>query len=58
MRPFRIIERLCTGCGNCLYYCKENTIRIKNGMPVLVEDKCVQCGVCGDWVPTQEQLFP
>ena len=45
-KPIRTKERLCTGCGNCVYYCKENAIRIKNGMSVLDDDKCVQCGVC------------
>jgi dissimilatory sulfite reductase (desulfoviridin) alpha/beta subunit len=37
---------LCTGCGSCVYYCKEKAIIIKNGISVLDEDKCVQCGVC------------
>jgi anaerobic sulfite reductase subunit C len=46
VRPIRTKERLCTGCGNCVYYCKENAIRIKNGLSVLDEGKCVQCGVC------------
>lgn len=46
IKPVRTKERLCTGCGNCVYYCKENAIRIKNGLSVLDEAKCVQCGVC------------
>jgi anaerobic sulfite reductase subunit C len=37
---------LCTGCGSCRQYCKEDAIRIKNGISVLNEEKCVQCGVC------------
>ncbi len=44
--PVRTKERLCTGCGNCVYYCKENAIRVRNGISVLDESKCVQCGVC------------
>ncbi len=46
VKPVRTKERLCTGCGNCVYYCKENAIKIRNGISVLDESKCVQCGVC------------
>jgi anaerobic sulfite reductase subunit C len=46
VKPVRTKERLCTGCGNCVYYCKENAIKIKNGISVLDESNCVQCGVC------------
>jgi anaerobic sulfite reductase subunit C len=46
VKPVRTKERLCTGCGNCVYYCKESAIRIKNGLSILDDDKCVQCGVC------------
>jgi anaerobic sulfite reductase subunit C len=46
VKPVRTKERLCTGCGNCVYYCKENAIKIRNGISVLDESRCVQCGVC------------
>jgi dissimilatory sulfite reductase (desulfoviridin) alpha/beta subunit len=46
VNPVRTTERICTGCGNCVHYCKENAIRIKNGISVLDEGTCVQCGVC------------
>jgi dissimilatory sulfite reductase (desulfoviridin) alpha/beta subunit len=39
-------EGLCTGCGSCVYYCRENAIRIRNGISELNEEKCVQCGTC------------
>ena len=45
IRPVRT-SGLCTGCGTCVQYCKENAIVIKNGISVLDPDKCVQCGVC------------
>ncbi len=45
VRPLRIAG-LCTGCGSCVEYCKEKAIKIRNGISVLKEDKCVQCGVC------------
>jgi anaerobic sulfite reductase subunit C len=46
VKPVRTSERLCTGCGSCVQYCKESAIKIKNGISVLDEGKCVQCGVC------------
>ena len=46
VNPVRTTERICTGCGNCVHYCKENAIKIKNGISVLDEGTCVQCGVC------------
>jgi len=45
IRPVRT-PGLCTGCGTCVEYCRENAIAIKNGVSVLREDRCVQCGVC------------
>jgi len=45
IRPLRI-PGLCTGCGTCVEYCKERAITLKNGISVLDESKCVQCGVC------------
>ncbi|HXX54675.1 MAG TPA: 4Fe-4S binding protein [Methanoregula sp.] len=46
VQPVRTSERLCTGCGNCVSYCKESAIRIRNGISELDENKCVDCGVC------------
>ena len=37
---------LCTGCGTCMEYCKEGAISLKDGISVLDESKCVQCGIC------------
>ncbi len=45
VRPIRT-EGLCTGCGSCVLYCRENAIRIRNGISELDEEKCVQCGTC------------
>ena len=46
VKPLRTDDRICTGCGSCVQYCKENAIRIKDGNSVLDEEKCVECGVC------------
>ncbi|MCK9278427.1 MAG: 4Fe-4S binding protein [Methanoculleus sp.] len=45
IRPLRT-PGLCTGCGTCVEYCKQCAIVLKNGISVLDESKCVQCGVC------------
>jgi dissimilatory sulfite reductase (desulfoviridin) alpha/beta subunit len=45
IRPLRT-PGLCTGCGTCVEYCKKCAIVLKNGISVLDEDKCVQCGIC------------
>jgi dissimilatory sulfite reductase (desulfoviridin) alpha/beta subunit len=45
IRPLRT-EGLCTGCGSCVYYCKEKAIRIRNGISELNEEKCIECGMC------------
>jgi len=45
IRPLRTAG-LCTGCGTCVEYCKENAIIVKNGISILDPAHCVQCGVC------------
>jgi len=45
VRPLRR-KGMCTGCGGCVYYCKEKAIRIRNGISELNEEKCVECGMC------------
>ena len=45
IRPLRI-EGRCTGCGSCVEYCKEKAIIIRNGISIVNEKKCLQCGVC------------
>ena len=45
IKPVRT-EGLCTGCGACVHYCKEEAIRIRNGISVLDDEKCVECGMC------------
>ncbi len=45
IEPLRI-PGMCTGCGTCAKYCKENAISIRNGVSVLDPAKCVMCGIC------------
>jgi anaerobic sulfite reductase subunit C len=45
IRPLRV-PGLCTGCGTCVEYCKENAITIRQGLSVLDSSRCVECGTC------------
>ncbi len=45
IRPVRV-PGMCTGCGTCVKYCKEEAITIKRGISVLDPKKCVECGTC------------
>jgi len=37
---------LCTGCGTCAHYCREKAIHVQDGIIVLEEGKCMECGFC------------
>jgi dissimilatory sulfite reductase (desulfoviridin) alpha/beta subunit len=37
---------LCTGCGTCTFYCREKAIEVQDGIIVLHEAKCMECGFC------------
>ncbi len=37
---------LCTGCGTCAHYCREKAIEVQDGIIVLDENKCMECGFC------------
>ena len=37
---------LCTGCGTCAHYCREKAIHVQDGIIVLEESKCMECGFC------------
>ncbi|NYT21462.1 MAG: 4Fe-4S dicluster domain-containing protein, partial [Methanomicrobiales archaeon] len=45
IEPIRV-PGMCTGCGTCVEYCKEDAIAIKKGISVLDSAKCIDCGVC------------
>ena len=37
---------LCTGCGTCVHYCREKAIDVQDGIIVLDQNKCMECGFC------------
>jgi dissimilatory sulfite reductase (desulfoviridin) alpha/beta subunit len=45
IRPVRV-PGLCTGCGTCMEFCKEDAIAIRQGVSVLDPSRCVECGTC------------
>jgi anaerobic sulfite reductase subunit C len=45
IRPLRV-PGLCTGCGTCMEFCKEEAIAIRQGISVLDASQCVECGTC------------
>ncbi len=45
IRPVRT-PGLCTGCGTCVHYCREQAVTIRNGACVLDENRCDLCGMC------------
>ena len=44
-RPIRD-PGLCTGCGTCTHYCREKAISVQDGIVVLQQDMCMECGFC------------
>ena len=44
---------LCTGCGTCANYCRENAIKIVNGKLQLNNQDCMLCGFCIHACPFQ-----
>ncbi|MFZ1126959.1 4Fe-4S binding protein [Methanoregula sp.] len=44
-RPIRD-PGLCTGCGTCTHYCREKAIGVEDGVVILQQSKCMECGFC------------
>ncbi|UUX93506.1 4Fe-4S binding protein [Methanoplanus endosymbiosus] len=42
---------LCTGCGSCTEYCKEEAIKVRQGIAEVDHDVCIRCGVCIESCP-------
>ncbi|WP_045518354.1 4Fe-4S dicluster domain-containing protein [Neobacillus niacini] len=47
-------------CNQCVESCKEEAITLKNHLPVIQAEKCVECGNCMAFCPVQavEGIFP
>ncbi|NLM42638.1 MAG: (4Fe-4S)-binding protein [Clostridiales bacterium] len=42
----KIYEDKCIGCENCIPYCAMNAISMVDGIAVIDQEECVECGVC------------
>ena len=42
----------CIGCERCLHACKFGAITMKNHLPVIDKEKCVNCMMCAEACPT------
>ena len=42
----KIDRERCIGCGMCKKDCAAHNIEMRNGMPYVITDDCIQCGHC------------
>ncbi len=45
MKP-QVKAEACTGCGECLRWCPEQTIEMRDGVAYIVSSGCIGCGEC------------
>ncbi|MBC7187145.1 MAG: DUF362 domain-containing protein [Calditrichaeota bacterium] len=45
MKP-QVKPEACTGCGECLRWCPEQTIEMRDGVAFIVSQGCIGCGEC------------
>lgn len=44
---------LCTGCGDCIDVCAEETLSLEQGLLVIDAPRCTACGACVEECPTE-----
>lgn len=42
----RVDEAKCRGCCKCMSVCPTDAIRIRNGKPLIFQNRCIDCGKC------------
>ncbi|MFO7754910.1 MAG: 4Fe-4S binding protein, partial [Bacteroidales bacterium] len=42
----KVDDELCMGCTHCMSACPTNAIRIKQGKAHIMEERCIDCGLC------------
>jgi len=45
MKP-QVKSEACTGCGECIRWCPEQTIEMRDGVAFIVSHGCIGCGEC------------
>lgn len=42
----RFDEALCDGCLSCVRVCPTQAVRVRSGLAIMLEDRCIDCGEC------------
>ena len=50
-RRLKIMERFCTGCGNCVPACTNDALFLEDGKARLRSENCILCGYCAAACP-------
>ncbi len=43
---YKVIDGKCRGCRGCMKVCPAGAIKMIEGIAVINDDKCTDCGVC------------
>ena len=46
--PAKVIVEKCTGCGECVEQCPEESIKLVDELAVVDTETCTDCGICVD----------
>jgi len=50
-RKFKIMEKFCNGCGDCVEACTANALVLEDGVAKVKEEECILCGYCAAACP-------
>jgi predicted aldo/keto reductase-like oxidoreductase len=50
-RKFKIMEKFCTGCGDCVDACTAQALILEDGVARVKEEECILCGYCAAACP-------
>lgn len=50
-RKFKIMEKFCDGCGDCVEACTAHALVLEDGVAKVKEEECILCGYCAAACP-------
>lgn len=53
MEYLKVIEELCTGCGQCVLVCEFDALKAEWGLAEVDHERCVLCGTCLEYCPEE-----